>query len=328
MLDWLILAGGFVILVLAAGKLVDGASSIATRLGVSDIVIGLTIVAFGTSAPELVVNTFASIEKNSGLVLGNVMGSNIFNVLLILGVCAVIYPLTVKRNTHWLEIPLSFLAAVSVLFVSNDIFFDSEPSNFISRSDGLVFILFFAIFLVYNFEIAKKDNATDGDEVIDKKNYSPLKSIIFIIIGIAGLSLGGKLIVSSAVNIATLFGLSERIIGLTIVSIGTSLPELATSVMAVRKKNVSIAIGNVVGSNIFNIFFILGLSAIINPVDIIPATLSDQFMNVLSGFLLFLFLFTGKRKTLDRWEGVLFLIIYVAYVVMLILDIQPLNFLF
>ncbi|SIR02316.1 calcium/sodium antiporter [Pontibacter lucknowensis] len=316
MLNILLLLAGFVALIFGADKLVDAASSLAKKLGIPNIVIGLTIVAFGTSAPELVVNVFASINNNTEMVLGNVLGSNIFNVLAILGVSSVIYPLTVKRNTTWLEIPLSLLAAVAVLFVANDVFLDSAEANLISRSDGLLLLLFFCIFLVYNLMIAKGGN--EDDEESETKDYTYLKAIFFIALGLGGLILGGRLIVTSAVGIAQAFGLSERIIGLTIVSVGTSLPELATSVVAVRKKNVDIAIGNVVGSNIFNIFLILGVSTVITPLQVSAASFTDIIFNIGAGLLLFIFIFTGRGRQLARWEGVVFLLLYLGYLGLLI----------
>ncbi len=315
MINLIMLLAGFVALILGADKMVDGASNLAVRLGIPNIVIGLTIVAFGTSAPELVVNVFAAVDNSTEMVLGNVLGSNLFNVFGILGVCAVIYPLTVKNNTTWIEIPLSLLAAVAVLIVANDVFLDNAPANYITRTDGLVFLLFFVIFLVYNMTLARNS----PDEIdIEAKHYTYLKSILFIILGLAGLVIGGRLIVNSAVSIAQQFGMSERVIGLTIVSIGTSLPELATSVVAVRKRNVDIAIGNVVGSNIFNIFLVLGISTVVNSVPVLSASFIDISLNLVGGILLFVFLFTGKGRRLERWEGVVFLTIYIAYLIYLI----------
>jgi len=315
MINILILTVGFIALIFGAHKLVDASSSLASRMGIPNIVIGLTIVAFGTSAPELVVNLFASINNNTEIVLGNVLGSNIFNVLGVLGIASIMCPLSVKTNTTWLEIPLSLLAAVSVIIIANDIYLDNSSANHISRTDGLILLLFFLIFLVYNLKTAQ---SSSNDEEIETKSYTYLKSIMFIILGLLGLTMGGKLIVTSAVNIAQLFGLSERIVGLTIVSIGTSLPELATSIVAVRKKNVDIAIGNVVGSNIFNIFFILGISTIVTPLKVNPNSFVDIAVNIISSLLLFVFIFTGKRRNLERWEGILLLILYLSYLVMLI----------
>ena len=315
-LDILLLLVGFVALIYGANALVDAASSLAARWGVPSIVIGLTIVAFGTSAPELVVNVFAAVSGSTDMVLGNVLGSNIFNVLGILGISALIYPLTVKSNTTWIEIPLSLLAAICVFVVASDVVLDGATNNLISRSEGIVLLLFFLIFLVYNLMVAKSGGA---EEEMETKNFSVGKGILFIVLGLGGLILGGRLIVTSAVSIAEVIGLSERVIGLTVVSIGTSLPELATSVIAVRKKNVDIAIGNVVGSNIFNIFLILGVSGSIVPLEINPASFFDILVNILTGLLLFIFVFTGRGRKVERWEGAVFVIGYVAYVTYLII---------
>lgn len=315
MTDLLLLLAGFTALIFGATKLVDAASGLASKMGVPSIVIGLTIVAFGTSAPELVVNVFAAVEGSTEMVLGNVLGSNIFNVLAILGISALIAPLSVKTNTTWLEIPLSLLAAVTVFVLAGDVFLDKASENVISRSEGIVLLLFFLIFLVYNLVVAKSGNA---EEEIETKDYSVPMAVLWIVLGLAGLVIGGRLIVTSAVSIAEDFGLSQRVIGLTVVSIGTSLPELATSIIAVRKKNVDIAIGNVVGSNIFNIFLILGVSGTIVPITVQPASFFDILVNILAGLLLFIFIFTGKGRQLERWEGAAFLLIFIAYLTYLI----------
>ncbi|OFX88819.1 MAG: sodium:proton exchanger [Bacteroidetes bacterium GWF2_33_16] len=316
MINILLLIIGFIVLIYGANLLVDSASSLAKRLDVPNIVIGLTIVAFGTSSPELVVNIFAAVDHNSNIAIGNVLGSNIFNVLAILGVSAFIYPLAVKSKTTWIEIPLALLSAMLVLVVANDILIDKDTESVISRIDGLILIAFFIIFLVYNFQLIKTGKY---DEEFDTKNYSIKKSILFIIIGLVFLVLGGKSIVYSATEIAKFFGISERVISLTIISIGTSLPELATSIIAARKKNVDIAIGNIVGSNIFNIFFILGTSAIIYPVTVSLSSQFDLIVNILVSLLLFIFIFTGKGRKIDRWEGIVFMVLYFAYVISLIL---------
>jgi cation:H+ antiporter len=314
-IDILLLFAGFVVLIFGANSLVDAASSVAVKLGIPNIVIGLTIVAFGTSAPELVVNLFAAISGSTEMVLGNVLGSNIFNILGILGISAIIYPLTVKTSTTWLEIPLSLLAAICVLIIGADMVLDDATTNVITRSEGIVLLLFFTIFLVYNLTVAK---AGGEEEEMETKSYTTGKAILFIILGLAGLILGGRLIVDSAVSIAEVIGLSERVIGLTVVSIGTSLPELATSIIAVRKKNVDIAIGNVVGSNIFNIFLILGISTTVAPLQLNDGAFFDIFVNIAAGLLLFIFIFTGKGRKLERWEGILLLSLYIAYVTYLI----------
>lgn len=301
-------------LIFGADKLVDAASSLAAKFGIPNIVIGLTVVAFGTSAPELVVNVIAAVNENTEMVLGNVLGSNIFNVLGILGISAIIYPLAVKSNTTWYEIPLSLLAAVVVLVISADVFLGESTQNTISRSDAILLLLFFAIFLVYNVAVSKSEISNEKTELKKQKTGT---AILFILIGLAGLVIGGQLIVQSATYIAQLLGLSERVIGLTIVSIGTSLPELATSIVAVRKKNVDIAIGNVVGSNIFNIFFVLGVSAVVTPVAVASVSYVDIAMNIFAGILLFLFVFTGKYRSVDRWEGVVLISLYTGYLIYL-----------
>lgn len=311
MLNIILLITGFAVLVYAAGALVDSASCIAKKLNIPEMVIGLTIVAFGTSAPEMVVNIFASVSGNPEIVLGNVLGSNIFNILGILGISAVIFPLTVKSQTTWIEIPLAVLAAVAVLVLASDKLLDSIMPEIMGRADGYILLMFFTIFLAYNISVSKS-GATD--ESIETKDWSMAKSALFFVLGLSGLILGGKLIVDSAVSIGRTFGLSERIIGLTIVSIGTSLPELATSVTAVLKKNVDIAIGNVVGSNIFNTFFILGVSATIKTIPVNFDNSLDMLVNLMASLLLFVFIFTGKGRKIERWEGVVFLVAYFSYI--------------
>ncbi|HMQ69998.1 MAG TPA: calcium/sodium antiporter [Ignavibacteria bacterium] len=315
MISLLILIAGFVLLIFGANKLVEGASSLASKLGIPDIVIGLTVVAFGTSAPELVVNLMAALNGNSELVLGNILGSNIFNVLGILGITSMILPLKVKTDTTWLEIPMSLLAAVSLFFLISDVNYDGADFNFLSRTDGIILLLFFSIFLVYNIKVSQ--NGTE-EKVSGRIELSTLKSILYLLTGFAGLVVGGNLIVRGAVDIALMIGLSERVIGLTIVSIGTSLPELATSIAAVRKKNVDIAIGNVVGSNIFNIFFVLGVSVVASPFRINPDSLFDVYVNILAGILLFAFIFIGRGRQLVKWEGFLFLSIYIVYLIIIV----------
>ena len=318
MIDLLLLLLGFIPLIYGANILVDGASSLAKKMNVPNIVIGLTVVAFGTSAPEMIVNIFASVSGDSAIVLGNAMGSNIFNVLGILGVSALIYPLAVRKTTTWIEVPLSLLSAIIVLVLANDIFIDRANVSVLSRIDGLVMLAFFIIFLAYNIVLSRSGKIVD--EAIAVKNYFVGQSVMLIIAGLLLLVLGGKIIVTFATDLAQSFGISERIIAITIVSIGTSLPELATSVIAARKKNVDIAIGNIVGSNIFNVFFILGLSAVINPVFIQQISNFDMLVNIAASVLLFIFIFTGKGRGLDRREGAIFIGLYVAYVAALIIS--------
>lgn len=308
-LDISLLLLGFVFLIKGANWLVDGASALAKKHNISDLAIGLTIVAFGTSAPELVVNAIASFQGHQDIVLGNVIGSNNFNLFIILGIAGLIYPMTVQSSTVWKEIPISFFAAVLFLFLANDFF--SDDTAVISRLDGGLLLLLFLGFLTYVFVQLKSDSR---NLEVPTNQFSNLKITTYIILGLTGLVFGGKFVVSSATDIAMSLGLSEKLIGLTIVAAGTSLPELATSVVAALKKNNDIAIGNIIGSNIFNIFFILSISSIINPIEYNAIFNTDVF--ILLGGTLFLFsaMFTGRKRQLDRWESALLLIVYVGYI--------------
>lgn len=316
MFIYILFAVGFVLLIKGADLLVTGASSLAKRIGVSSLTIGLTIVAFGTSMPELVVNLLASAQGNTDIAIGNVVGSNIANILLILGVSAMIYPLAVQRGTVWKEIPFALLAVVMLIIMANDVLFDGSTTSVLSRIDGLVLIGFFVIFLYYVFGLAKNGKENSEDESVEL--FSVGRSILMIGAGLVGLVLGGKWIVDGAVAFASSLGVSEALIGLTVVAVGTSLPELATSAVAAYRRNVDIAIGNVIGSNIFNIFWILGLSAIIKPLPFAPSLNADLLMVVLATSLLFLALFVGKRQILERWQGGVFVAMYVAYTIFLI----------
>ncbi len=311
MIDILLLLGGFVALVYGADKLVDASASFAKKLNIPSIVIGLTIVSFGTSAPEFVVNLFASLENNSDIVLGNILGSNISNMLLILGASAVIYPLTVKKQTTWIEIPLSAMAAIAVFLLASDLLIDKATVSAITRIDGLILLLFFLVFIAYNISLTIKSK---NEEDIETKDYSILISTLLIIGGLTLLAAGGKAIVYAATNLAETFGISQRIIGIIIVGIGTSLPELATSIVAARNKKTDIAIGNIVGSNIFNTFFVLGTSATISSVQVSSAAMYDIYVNILCSMLLFGLLFIGKSHTLSRKEGIVMLGLFVAYI--------------
>jgi cation:H+ antiporter len=312
MIPYVLLLVGFAILIKGADLLVTAASSVARRLKVSELAIGLTVVAFGTSTPELLVNLVASFQGNTAIAIGNILGSNIANILLILGISSIIYPLAVTKGTVWKEIPLSLLAAVVLGILANDSLIDGAPTAILARADGLIFLSFFIIFLYYTVNIATEIHGVQ--EHISTKQYSPLRSVVFIILGLFGLVLGGKWIVDGAVTIAAHLGVSQSLVGLTIVAVGTSLPELATSAMAAYKRNVEIAVGNVVGSNIFNILFILGISALIKPLPFQPKSSLDIAVAVFSSLLLFFFMFTGKKRSLDRWEGIVFVFLYGVYV--------------
>ena len=318
MLAYLLFVIGFIFLIKGADLLVDGAASIARRLKVSDLVIGLTVVAFGTSTPELFVNLIASYRGNSDIAIGNVLGSNIANVFLILGISSIIYPLEVTRGTVWKEIPFSLLAAIVLLFTANDQLLDHAGASVLTRIDGLIFFCFFTIFIYYTFSIATRVEGMD--EHVTARQLGWLRSLSYIIAGLAGLIIGGKWIIDGAIALAAKLGMSESLIGLTIVAVGTSLPELATSAVAAYKKNADIAVGNVVGSNIFNIFFVLGISATMRPLPFQTKNNIDLAAVILSSLMLFLFMFTGKKRSLDRWEGFVCLLLYSGYIVFLIIN--------
>ena len=299
-------------LIKGADYLVEGSSSIGKRLGLTPLFIGLTIVAFGTSAPELFVNIVASFQGNAGIAVGNILGSNIANILLILGTAALITPLVVQTNTINKEIPLSFLAVVVLGVLVNDVFFDNAAHNILGRGDGFILIAFFIIFMYYAAGMRRAES-----QEMSIKEYKKSISWLMIAGGLAGLGLGSKWIVDGATVIAQQAGFSEALVGLSIIAIGTSLPELAASSVAAYKGKTDIAIGNVVGSNIFNIFWVLGLSSIIRPIEFSPSLNFDILMVVVATILLLIFLYIGKRQVLQRREGYLFLILYLAYIAFL-----------
>jgi len=311
-----LIAFGFVVVILGAHFLVNGASSLAKRLAVSELVIGLTVVAFGTSLPELSVNITASIKGDAGIALGNILGSNIANIFLILGISSIIFPLAVTKGTVWKEIPLSLLAAILVGILANDYLIDRDKSSALTRIDGLVLISFFIIFLYYSVSIA--GDVPGVREQISAKKYGLTRIFILMTAGFFGLIIGSRWVVSGATGLAEKLGVSQSLIGLTIVAVGTSLPELATSAMAAYKKNPDIAVGNVVGSNIFNIFFVLGVSSIIRPIPFEAGSNLNIGVAIAASLFLFICMFTGKKRMLDRWEGGIFLVLYVGYICFLI----------
>lgn len=291
--------------------LVDGSSSLAKKYNIPNIVIGLTVVAFGTSAQEFIVSTYAAYKGNSDIAIGNVVGSNIFNIFFILGVSALIFPLTILRNTVFKEIPLSLLAALVLYFLVDDILLSKGTENIISFADGLVLLSFFVIFMYYLVHLAK---TSGDDEDISIKDMTKYKSLLLIIGGLVLLVCGGKIFVDSAVDLSLGFGMNQAVIGLTIVAAGTSLPELATSVVATLKKNSDIAVGNIVGSNIFNIFFILGISALISPLPKGNITDIDMYVCIIASILLFGTCYVFGKQKITKIEGILFLLCYIVYI--------------
>ena len=300
---------GFAALIFGANWLVDGASALAKKYNVSDLIIGLTIVSFGTSAPELVVNSLASYNGYSDIILGNILGSNNFNLFITLGIAGLIYPMRVQKSTIWKEIPISFGAALLFYMMANNFFFSDTTA--VLRIDGVVLLLCFVAVLFYVFKEMKA-----GKEPIEEIIYIPksnFKIWSLILLGLAGLIIGGQLVVDNGVKLATLLGISEKIIGLTIIAVGTSLPELLTSVVAALKKNSGIAIGNIIGSNIFNILLILSVSSLIAPIEFHSYFNLDLYILLGGTIFLFLSMFVGKRNRLDRWQSAFLLIFYLVY---------------
>jgi cation:H+ antiporter len=306
-----------VLLIKGADFLVNGASSLAKRFNISDIAIGLTVVAMGTSAPELVVNLVAgSVETSAGnndVVFGNIIGSNIFNLFLILGISAVIYPLTVQKNALWKEIPYSLVATFVFFILVNDTLFFGRTSNELGVVDGIILLAMFLLFIGYIFMNLQRN--PDG-ELEDIVIFGSLKTTLMIIFGVAGLVIGGNIIVDNATQIAKSFNVSEKIIGLTILAAGTSLPELATSAVAAFHKKSDLAVGNIVGSNIFNLLLVLGTTAVVHsPLNYNVDLNVDLYIVMLGTFMLFIFMFTLAKYKLDRAEGILYLIGFVAYMI-------------
>ncbi|MCC8145143.1 MAG: calcium/sodium antiporter [Bacteroidales bacterium] len=309
MLDYILIVVGFVVLIFGANFLVDGAVGVARRFNVPNLVIGLTIVAFGTSAPELVVNLVAAFDPSTtDLALTNIIGSNTINTFVILGAAALVFPIKSQIESRKFDIPMSLAAPIAVLLLAW--LFDNE----VSRIDRIILLIIFSFFMYVTVKrtIKRKDRQEEQEEAEGEPNKVWL-SILFIVGGLAMLVIGGQLIVNSATSIAESLGISQAIIGLTIVALGTSLPELATSVVAATKKNSDIALGNVIGSNIFNVFFVLGISALVRPLPAYPNMMIDLVMVALGSLLVLIFVWTNKKHEIKRWQGFLLLCIYAVY---------------
>jgi cation:H+ antiporter len=317
MIEYILLILGLIFLSKGADYLVDGSSSLAKKFKIPTLVIGLTIVAFGTSAPELIVNIFAAIGNNGDIAFGNIIGSCIANILLILGVCALITQMKIQHSTIWKEIPLAFISILVLLIFSNTLLLDNIEIKFLTRSEGLILILFFIIFLSYVYSLAKSSKEKK-DYPIEIKSLSNFKIALYIIGGLVALVLGGQWTIDGATVIARNFGISEFLIASTIIAIGTSLPELITSVKAAMKNDVDLAVGNIVGSNIFNVLFILGITAVINPLLFPKLVVFDLLLALIATGLLFVFIFVGKRYHLTKVEGIIFLILYLIYLAIII----------
>ncbi len=308
----LLIVGGALVL-FGADRLADGATALARRFGVTEMVIGLTVVAFGTSLPEFVTSFMSTLKGSSDISIGNIVGSNIFNTLVIVGASALVYPIVIRKSTVTKDIPFSVLASIMLIVVVFDVALDGAAMNILARTDGLLMLGFFSVFMAYTFFMARntEELSTSNESDVPVKQMPYWKIFLFIILGLAGLVLGGNLFVESACDIALSLGISETVVGLTIVAAGTSLPELATSVVAARKGSSAIAIGNVVGSNIFNIFFVMGMCATIAPMKVGNISYIDLALMLVSMLMLWGFSFS-KRK-IERWEGALLVIVYLIY---------------
>jgi len=304
---------GFVLLIFGASWLVEGSLRLARRIGISELAIGLTVVSIGTSVPELVVNVVASLHGSADLAIGNILGSNVANVLLILGVAGAIRALPIHDRTILSEVPICLAATLLVGFLANAALFSATHSLTISRIDGLILIAFFGLFLGYVYRTAKEG-------VVEEVRAEPsqagqLGAWVRIVVGVLALTLGGEWVVRGALSIVATLGVSESLVGLTIVAIGTSTPELAASATAAYRGDTDVAVGNVIGSNIFNLLWVLGISALISPLPFDVVSNTDLAIVVASSALLILAMAVGRPNTIDRWEGWLFLVAYVVYLV-------------
>lgn len=313
-LNILLIILGFVLLIKGADFLVDGASSLAKRFRVPEIVIGLTIVSIGTSMPELFVSTTSALQGSADMSIGNIIGSNICNLLLILGISAAISPVKFQKSTCRIEIPMCFACTVIFMLMSN-------IGGVVSMVDGIILMVLFVGFIAYTLYVAKKGMSAAPEEKpqeqVPQKKITILKDILFIVIGIVGLKFGGDLTVDNAVEIAQVWGWSEKVIGLTILAVGTSLPELVTSVVAAIKGNDDIAIGNIIGSNIFNVLMIIGVTALITPLNYNVSYNIQLYILLFSLVLLEVFAFTKPKNQMSRFNGIIYVVLYGVYMALL-----------
>ncbi|WP_079529268.1 calcium/sodium antiporter [Halobacillus hunanensis] len=313
---YVLLIVGFALLIKGADLFVDGSSNIARLLRVPPILIGLTIVAFGTSSPEATVSIIAALEGSADVSLGNVIGSNIFNITLVVGAAAFLFPLKVENETIKKEIPFTLLASAALLILMSDVALQGLDSNMLTRSEGFIFLLFLSIFMYYVIEIGLKSRRDTGNESVPE-DITWGKNILISILGLAAIIFGGNLVVNNGTEIAYSLGMSETLVGLTIIAVGTSLPELVTSISAALKKESEIALGNIVGSNIFNILFVLGASAAISPLAVNDKVFIDVILMIVLTVLLLIFSRTSFK--IGKREGLLLVVAYIIYLVYIIL---------
>lgn len=314
-MNYILLLIGFALLIKGADYFVEGASSIAKQFRIPTLIIGLTIVAFGTSAPEAAVSITSAIKGQNEIALGNIVGSNIFNLLFVVGIAAVICPLQVKKSMIIKEFPFTLLSCVVLLILVQDRVFGAGTTDVLNRGDGLMLLLFFCIFMYYLIEVAVTARETTEEEGIEAMPIG--KSSLFTLGGIVAIVIGGDLVVDSASDIALAWGMSQNLVGLTIVAVGTSLPELVTSMVAARKGESDIALGNVIGSNLFNVFFILGVSACIHPIAVNPSIIVDSFFLLIITLVTYLFAVTKKK--INKLEGGVLVAAYILYMIFIII---------
>lgn len=315
----LLLIVGLVLILGGANYLTDGAASIARRFGLSDLMVGLTIVALGTSAPELTISIVSAVQGNPGMAIGNVVGSNIFNTLLIIGVVALARPIKIEKGIMVNEIPMTILASAAIFVMGISPWIDGTSAQ-ISRVDGIILLLFLCIFMRYIFAQAKAEKSKEDKDAKSKKEMNLWLAIFMVSGGLAALVYGGDLFVDKASAIASSLGVSDAVIGLTIVAVGTSLPELATSLTAAIKGNTGIAVGNVIGSNIFNIFLVLGTAAAIRPLPFAGVSTLDMEVLLGSALIFWFFGWFFKTRTITRAEGGIMAACYIAYITYLVLQ--------
>lgn len=315
--QYLFFAIGIFLLIRGSNYLVDGSSSLAKRFGVSTLLIGLTVVSIGTTTPELIVNIMASLKGAPEIAFGNIIGSNITNILLVLGVAAIISPIVVKSSSIRKEIPFAIIAACILLVFSNQILIDQTHTNTLTRVSGIMLLTFFALFIYYAIDIAAKSRKQIEPQKLEIERRHPIMIAVMIIGGIVALFIGGRLTVEGAILISSQLHLSEFLISATVIAIGTSLPELFVAIQAARKNETGIIVGNIIGANIFNILWILGITALISPITIPEHINTDIFIMGGVSILLFIMIFIGKKHEIERWQGWVFLALYVIYLLFL-----------
>lgn len=316
-ISFILLIVGLVLILLGADALVNGASAVARKYGISEFVVGLTIVGIGTSAPELIVSAISAINGSSDIAIGNVVGSNISNVFMILGVTAIIAPITLTKSNLKYDLPIALGVSLLLFVLAYDSIFLGKEFNVISRWDGLILIALFILFMIYSFKSSASGDQNEESAESENGKVNIVKSVLLIVCGLVGLVLGGRLFVNSGSDIARGFGVSDAFIGITVMAVGTSLPELAASVNAAIKKKGQMALGNVIGSNIFNILLILGTSSIIRPLTLGGITMIDMGMMILTTVMIMLSALLISKKEIKRGVGALFFMIYIAYIVYL-----------